>query len=101
MGSNVNAIAEKYPSITAVATQLDLQLMAEPEYSADEGDVRQIGVQFYIGDHGDRSVNIPPTEATPRFGTLGELEGFCARHRHQYAVLAETDEWPNNLWWEK
>ena len=42
-----------------------------------------------------------PSQVTPHFNSLEELEKFCAENRAEFDRLAELESGPEKFFWEK
>ena len=90
-----------YPNTAAVADMFDMNAGEQPVFSDDEDKQYEIvGYEYQIADAGDRSVGIPPGQATPAFKSWRELEDFCTEHLKTYENLADSDTIPQKWFWE-
>ena len=99
-GSLMPADLQAYPHILHICELMDMALQngrtesrivaADPEHQYN-----------WIGTLGDEVAGTPPTQITPSFGGLSDLDAFCAHHLDRFEAWAELETQPAYGWWDQ
>lgn len=80
---------DNYPSIKRITEATDTQLMSYPASDPEQGG----GAIYAVGSPGESASGQLPWTLTMTFGTLDELDAFCAKH------VDSLENWPDDKPW--
>ncbi|MBK6616643.1 hypothetical protein [Ottowia sp.] len=89
--------ADDCPCALAVASMLDVRLISD---LCGEPDSESHHVVYALGRREEPAAGLSGFAVTPQFKSMGDLEGFCSKHKEAFEEAVQQDSFPEKWFWE-